>query len=72
MKPAALKLMFYASATLCALCIGIIALNLYDYAFSDVLPWREGDLERVLLRSFAAAAAFGFLAINLYPFVRRS
>jgi len=72
MKSVALKLMFCVSAALCALCLGLVGLNLYDYVFSDVLPWREGDLGRVLMWCLGAASVFGFLALYLYRSIRQS
>jgi hypothetical protein len=61
MRPA-----FYISALLALVCLGLIGLNLYDFWYRPELPWREGDLRRVLTTCTAGAFIFSVASLIFY------
>ena len=57
---------FYISALLAFVCLGLIGLNLYDFWYRPELPWREGDLCRVLATCMAGAFIFSVASLIFY------
>lgn len=64
--------MFCSAILLAIACLGLAALNAYDFLFRDDLPWKEGDFEAVMKLCLYGVTAFSLIATLLRQAIKSS